>query len=200
MLKDSCVRPLRYLFSRHFAERKMMSLLRPPLCTAVTPVAFSSGAPLSAWGLFQMRSTFHGRGGRTPLSTSPLRAIAHSYSARACIPPEVISPSSSSPSKSPSMQQPLTSMANKISVHSQERQPQQPRQSFSTSTSTNSSNERYPKDEDENVDEEEEDERVKIREIDLEEQFIRGSGPGGQKINKSSVCVVGYFSTQRSIL
>lgn len=31
---------------------------------------------------------------------------------------------------------------------------------------------------------------IEIRESDLEEQFVRGSGPGGQKINKSSVCVV----------
>lgn len=38
--------------------------------------------------------------------------------------------------------------------------------------------------------EDEEDGSIKLREIDLEEQFIRGSGPGGQKINKSSVCVV----------
>lgn len=29
-----------------------------------------------------------------------------------------------------------------------------------------------------------------IREEDLEESFVRGSGPGGQKINKTSVCVV----------
>ena len=28
-----------------------------------------------------------------------------------------------------------------------------------------------------------------IAESDLEEQFIRGSGPGGQKINKTSICV-----------
>ena len=28
-----------------------------------------------------------------------------------------------------------------------------------------------------------------IREADLEETFIRGSGPGGQKINKTSSCV-----------
>ncbi|CAG8607789.1 2672_t:CDS:2, partial [Ambispora leptoticha] len=34
-------------------------------------------------------------------------------------------------------------------------------------------------------------ERIKIvlNESDLEESFIRGSGPGGQKINKSSICV-----------
>lgn len=31
-----------------------------------------------------------------------------------------------------------------------------------------------------------------IDEADIEEQFIRGSGPGGQKINKSSVCVVSW--------
>ncbi len=29
-----------------------------------------------------------------------------------------------------------------------------------------------------------------IREEDLEESFVRGTGPGGQKINKTSVCVV----------
>lgn len=29
-----------------------------------------------------------------------------------------------------------------------------------------------------------------IREEDLDEQFIRGSGPGGQKINKTSSCVL----------
>ncbi len=29
----------------------------------------------------------------------------------------------------------------------------------------------------------------KIKESDLEEHFVRGSGPGGQKINKTSVCV-----------
>lgn len=28
-----------------------------------------------------------------------------------------------------------------------------------------------------------------LREEDLEEQFVLGSGPGGQKINKTSVCV-----------
>lgn len=32
--------------------------------------------------------------------------------------------------------------------------------------------------------------RLGIREEDLEETFVRGSGPGGQKINKTSVCVV----------
>lgn len=34
------------------------------------------------------------------------------------------------------------------------------------------------------------DTEFEIRESDLEEQFVRGSGPGGQKINKTSVCVV----------
>ena len=29
-----------------------------------------------------------------------------------------------------------------------------------------------------------------IAEADLEEQFIRGSGPGGQKVNKTSSCVL----------
>lgn len=33
-------------------------------------------------------------------------------------------------------------------------------------------------------------ERLGLREEDIEEQFVRGSGPGGQKINKTSVCVV----------
>lgn len=32
---------------------------------------------------------------------------------------------------------------------------------------------------------------LEINENEIEEQFVRGSGPGGQKINKSSVCVVG---------
>lgn len=32
--------------------------------------------------------------------------------------------------------------------------------------------------------------RLGIREEDLDESFVRGSGPGGQKINKTSVCVV----------
>jgi peptide chain release factor len=32
--------------------------------------------------------------------------------------------------------------------------------------------------------------RVGVREADLEEWFIRGSGAGGQKINKTSSCVV----------
>src|SRR5262245_40955641 len=32
-------------------------------------------------------------------------------------------------------------------------------------------------------------ERLGIREADLVERFIKGSGPGGQKINKSSSCV-----------
>ncbi|CAG8516758.1 5519_t:CDS:2, partial [Ambispora gerdemannii] len=31
--------------------------------------------------------------------------------------------------------------------------------------------------------------RIVLNESDLEESFIRGSGPGGQKINKSSICV-----------
>ncbi len=31
--------------------------------------------------------------------------------------------------------------------------------------------------------------RLGIREDDLQEQFIKGSGKGGQKINKTSVCV-----------
>jgi len=31
--------------------------------------------------------------------------------------------------------------------------------------------------------------RLKIRPEDVEERFIRGSGPGGQKINKTSSCV-----------
>lgn len=31
--------------------------------------------------------------------------------------------------------------------------------------------------------------RLGIRESDLEEQFIRGSGKGGQKVNKTSSCV-----------
>ena len=30
---------------------------------------------------------------------------------------------------------------------------------------------------------------LKVREVDLVEKFIRGSGPGGQKINKTSSCV-----------
>ncbi|XP_019868488.1 mitochondrial translation release factor in rescue [Aethina tumida] len=30
----------------------------------------------------------------------------------------------------------------------------------------------------------------KLLETDLEEQFVRGSGPGGQKINKTASCVV----------
>ena len=33
-------------------------------------------------------------------------------------------------------------------------------------------------------------EQLKVREADLEEQFVRGSGKGGQKINKTSSCVV----------
>lgn len=33
-------------------------------------------------------------------------------------------------------------------------------------------------------------ESLGIREEDLKEQFVRGSGPGGQKINKSATCVV----------
>ncbi len=32
--------------------------------------------------------------------------------------------------------------------------------------------------------------RLGIREDDLEEEFVRGSGPGGQKINKTSSTVV----------
>ena len=32
--------------------------------------------------------------------------------------------------------------------------------------------------------------RIDLREEDLEEHFIRGSGSGGQKINKTSSCVV----------
>lgn len=32
--------------------------------------------------------------------------------------------------------------------------------------------------------------RLGIRESDLDEQFVRGGGPGGQKINKTSICVV----------
>ncbi|MCB1229435.1 MAG: peptide chain release factor-like protein [Verrucomicrobiae bacterium] len=32
-------------------------------------------------------------------------------------------------------------------------------------------------------------ERLGIREADLEERFVGGSGPGGQKINKTSSCV-----------
>ena len=32
-------------------------------------------------------------------------------------------------------------------------------------------------------------EKLQIRESDLEEHFIRGSGSGGQKINKTSSCV-----------
>jgi peptide chain release factor len=35
--------------------------------------------------------------------------------------------------------------------------------------------------------------RMRLNEIaedDLEEQFVRGSGPGGQKINKTSICVI----------
>lgn len=49
-------------------------------------------------------------------------------------------------------------------------------------------------DEDEDEDERngEESNDVTIKETDLEEQFVRGSGPGGQKINKSSVCVVRF--------
>jgi protein subunit release factor B len=31
--------------------------------------------------------------------------------------------------------------------------------------------------------------RLGIRECDLDEKFLRGSGPGGQKINKTSSCV-----------
>lgn len=37
---------------------------------------------------------------------------------------------------------------------------------------------------------EQDDDETLVKETDLEEQFIRGSGSGGQKINKSSVCVV----------
>ena len=33
-------------------------------------------------------------------------------------------------------------------------------------------------------------ERLGVREADLDEQFVRGSGKGGQKINKTSSCVV----------
>jgi len=32
-------------------------------------------------------------------------------------------------------------------------------------------------------------ERLQIREADLVEKFVQGSGPGGQKINKTSSCV-----------
>ncbi|MEC8906976.1 MAG: peptide chain release factor-like protein [Verrucomicrobiota bacterium] len=31
--------------------------------------------------------------------------------------------------------------------------------------------------------------RIKVYERDLVERFIRGSGPGGQKVNKTSSCV-----------
>lgn len=34
------------------------------------------------------------------------------------------------------------------------------------------------------------DELPQISEEDIEEQFVRGSGPGGQKINKTASCVV----------
>ena len=33
-------------------------------------------------------------------------------------------------------------------------------------------------------------EALEIRDEDLEEEFIRSSGPGGQKVNKSSSCVM----------
>ena len=33
------------------------------------------------------------------------------------------------------------------------------------------------------------DKRITISEDDLEEKFVRGSGPGGQKVNKTSNCV-----------
>jgi protein subunit release factor B len=33
-------------------------------------------------------------------------------------------------------------------------------------------------------------ERLNIQEADLDEQFVKGSGKGGQKINKTSSCVV----------
>lgn len=33
-------------------------------------------------------------------------------------------------------------------------------------------------------------ERLGIRESDLEESFVRSSGPGGQKVNKTSTCVL----------
>ena len=32
--------------------------------------------------------------------------------------------------------------------------------------------------------------RLGIREADLEEQFVRSSGPGGQHVNKTATCVV----------
>ena len=32
--------------------------------------------------------------------------------------------------------------------------------------------------------------RYEVRESDLQEKFVRGGGPGGQKINKTSVCVI----------
>jgi protein subunit release factor B len=33
-------------------------------------------------------------------------------------------------------------------------------------------------------------EALGVREQDIEEQFVRSSGPGGQKVNKTSTCVV----------
>ena len=33
-------------------------------------------------------------------------------------------------------------------------------------------------------------ERLGIRESDLQESFVRSSGPGGQKVNKTSSCVL----------
>ena len=33
-------------------------------------------------------------------------------------------------------------------------------------------------------------ERLGVREVDLEESFIRSSGPGGQNVNKVSTCVI----------
>lgn len=35
-----------------------------------------------------------------------------------------------------------------------------------------------------------------INEDEIEEQFVRGSGPGGQKINKTASCVVSGFTFQ----
>lgn len=39
-----------------------------------------------------------------------------------------------------------------------------------------------------------------ILEDDLEEQFVRGSGPGGQKINKTASCVVSYLPFCQPVL
>lgn len=172
-----------HMAQRHTGKMAGLGIERAATCVPHgVPLTFlSTGA-----AVWQQNRRLLSRAIATSTSSSPLspfrqrQTVISRRITRACILPE-------QPAQRPRLEPQKKSQFN-VRVR---------RQPFSTSSRSGNSDVIEGGDLDDTTtgdgENEEEDGSIKLREIDLEEQFIRGSGPGGQKINKSSVCVVRLF-------